>query len=217
MDKNIGAFLQQLRKSKGLTQKELAEQIGVSDKTISKWENGNSFPDTSMLLPLCNVLDITVNELLTCEKILPENYSIKAEENMISLIEKNKRTEKNNLVIEKIGLVVLCVGVLFLAISNAGLSFPMFRYIDIPSIIIVILLDVGVVLTSGARTKAKILYLLSKTLIPVGLLASIVSAIIMFGYIDTVGLNGSNLSVVLLSLLYSVVAKIVVEILRTKE
>ena len=88
MDKNIGAFLQQLRKSKGLTQKELAEQIGVSDKTISKWENGNSFPDTSMLLPLCNVLDITVNELLTCEKILPENYSIKAEENMISFIEK---------------------------------------------------------------------------------------------------------------------------------
>lgn len=213
MEKNIGEFLKELRKDKGLTQKELAEKIGISDKTISKWENGNSFPDTTMLLPLCNVLDVTVNELLTCEKIPPEIYSKKAEENMISLIEKNERTERSKAFIELMGIIVLCMGVIFLVISNAGLSFPMFRYFDIPSIIVVVMLDVGIILICGARTKEKIFELLSRIIIPVGVLVCIASAIVMLGNADDVGFKGANLSVVLLSLLYSVIAKIVVEIL----
>ena len=81
---NIGEFIQQSRKAKGFTQKDLGDRIGVSDKTISKWENGNSIPDTSILNELCATLDINVNELLSGEKLTPEIYSMKAEENMMN-------------------------------------------------------------------------------------------------------------------------------------
>ena len=93
---SIGEFIQILRKEKGLTQKELAEIIGLSDKTISKWENGNSLPDTSMLLPLCKALDVSVNELLSCERIPPEDYSMKAEENIMALLQENQNNKKSD-------------------------------------------------------------------------------------------------------------------------
>ena len=60
-----GKFIADERKKKGYTQRQLAEQLGISDKTISKWERGNGFPEISLLLPLCNELDLSVNELLT--------------------------------------------------------------------------------------------------------------------------------------------------------
>lgn len=219
MTKNIGEFLQELRKSKGLTQKELAEQIGVSNKTISKWENGNSVPDTSMLLPLCNALEITVNEFLSCEKILPENYSMKAEENIMALIEENKRTQKGNTVSRIIGGVVVCIALIFMVISAAGLPFPINNFLDPVSFINVVLIEVGVVLISRARTKEKVLQLLSKTILPAGLLSSIISVIIALLYVtdgDIMALR-VNLAVVVLALLYSVIIKIAVEILLIKD
>lgn len=217
MTKNIGSFLQELRKSKGLTQKELAEQIGISDKTISKWENGNSVPDTSMLLPLCNVLEITVNEFLSCEKILPENYSMKAEENIMALMEENKRTKKANIVLGMIGGIVLCIGLIFMAISNTGLSFPIYNFIDFPNMIIVVLIEIGVVLISRARTKEKVLQLVSKTIMPVGLLISIFTIIIvLMQTIDgDIRMLGACFAISVLPLLYSVIIKIAVEILLT--
>lgn len=219
MTKDIGKFLQEVRKSKGLTQKELAEQIGISDKTISKWENGNSVPDTSMLLPLCNALGITVNEFLSCEKILPENYSMKAEENIMALIEENKRTQKGNIVSRIIGGVVVFISLIFMLISNAGGLSPINNFIDFISLITVVMLEIGVVLISGARTKEKIVQLISKTILPVGLMVTIVSTIIILIYV----MDGNamalrvNLAVAALALLYSVVIKIVVEIMLVKE
>lgn len=91
---NIGEFIQQSRKAKGFTQKDLGDRIGVSDKTISKWENGNSIPDTSILNELCATLDINVNELLSGEKLTPEIYSMKAEENMMNLLEDNQKQQR---------------------------------------------------------------------------------------------------------------------------
>lgn len=67
--KKIGNFLSELRKEKGLTQKELAEQLYISSKAISKWETGVSIPHVDMLLPLANILDVTVTELLKGERI----------------------------------------------------------------------------------------------------------------------------------------------------
>ena len=86
----IGEFIQRSRKEKGWTQKELAEQIGVSDKTISKWENGNSVPDTGILASLCEVLEISVNELISGEKLPSEDYTKKAEENIMNLLQENQ-------------------------------------------------------------------------------------------------------------------------------
>ena len=216
MTKNIGEFLQELRKDKGLTQKGLAEQIGVSDKTISKWENGNSVPDTSMLLPLCNALEITVNEFLSCEKILPENYSMKAEENMMALMEENKRTQKGNMVSRIIGGVVICITLVFMLISSSGFLFQ--NFIDPISLIIVVLIEVGVILISRARTKEKVLQLLSKTILPVGILITLISVIVVLLVVDVDGMAfRANLAVVILALLYSVIIKIVVEILLIKK
>ena len=73
----IGKFISNERKAKGYTQKQLSELLAISDKTISKWEYGNGFPEASLLLPLCNELEITVNELLTGESISQQNYKKK--------------------------------------------------------------------------------------------------------------------------------------------
>ncbi|MBR1770467.1 MAG: helix-turn-helix transcriptional regulator [Lachnospiraceae bacterium] len=67
--KRIGQYIQQLRKANKMTQKELADRIGVSDKTVSKWENGNSMPDISLFSELCCVLNTNINELLSGEPL----------------------------------------------------------------------------------------------------------------------------------------------------
>lgn len=90
----IGKFISNERKAKGYTQKQLSELLGISDKTISKWECGNGFPEASLLLPLCNELEITVNELLTGERISQQNYKKKAEENMVNMIKEREENKK---------------------------------------------------------------------------------------------------------------------------
>ncbi|MBQ9103994.1 MAG: helix-turn-helix transcriptional regulator [Clostridia bacterium] len=80
-----GAFIAELRKEKGLTQKEVAEKLGVADKTVSKWETGRGLPEVSLMMPLCEVLGITVNELLSGEKISADKYVDKAEEHLYEL------------------------------------------------------------------------------------------------------------------------------------
>ena len=82
---SIGKFISACRKEKGLTQARLGELLGVTDRAVSKWETGRSMPDSSIMLALCGLLDITVNELLTGERIQMEDYSKKAEENLIEM------------------------------------------------------------------------------------------------------------------------------------
>lgn len=72
-----GKFISSLRKEKGLTQMMLADCLGISDKTVSKWECGAGLPDVSLMLPLCEVLEISVNELLTGVKMTDANYKRK--------------------------------------------------------------------------------------------------------------------------------------------
>lgn len=88
----IGRFIASERKRKGYTQRQLADLLEISDKTISKWERGNGFPEAVLLLPLCNELDITVNELLTGERVSEEDYRKKAEENMVDMIKERGRS-----------------------------------------------------------------------------------------------------------------------------
>ena len=92
-----GKFIADERKKKGYTQRQLAEQLGISDKTISKWERGNGFPEISLLLPLCNELDLSVNELLTGERISETEYREKAEENMVNLVKEENYFIRNGI------------------------------------------------------------------------------------------------------------------------
>lgn len=89
-----GRFIAGERKKKGYTQKQLAKKLQISDKTISKWECGNGFPEVSLLLPLCSELDITVNELLSGERVSDEDYRNKAEENMVNLVKEAQESKK---------------------------------------------------------------------------------------------------------------------------
>ena len=73
----IGKFILELRKEKNMTQQELADKIGVTDKAISKWENGRGMPDLSLMKPLCTALGITINDLLSGEKIDKKDYQDK--------------------------------------------------------------------------------------------------------------------------------------------
>ncbi len=89
-----GAFIAQLRKESNMTQVQLADELGVTNKAISKWENGNGFPEVSLLLPLCNELEITVNELLSGERVSEDDYRKKAEENMVNLVKEAQESKK---------------------------------------------------------------------------------------------------------------------------
>jgi transcriptional regulator with XRE-family HTH domain len=78
--KDIGKFISELRKSKKITQEELAEKLGVNNRTISRWKNGNNMPDVSIYKPLCDELNITINELLSGKKLSEKEYQEKLEE-----------------------------------------------------------------------------------------------------------------------------------------
>ena len=90
----IGKFIQTLRKEKKLTQLQLAEKLGVTDRAVSKWENGKCMPDLSLFIPLAEEFDVSVNELLSGEKIKEENYHKKLEENWIQYEIQQKKKEK---------------------------------------------------------------------------------------------------------------------------
>ena len=85
----IGRFIAERRKALGLTQRQLAERLAVSDKAVSKWETGRGLPDVLLMPPLCAVLGITVNDLLSGERVGEGDYQKKAEENMMELMKQN--------------------------------------------------------------------------------------------------------------------------------
>lgn len=93
--KRIGLFIALMRKEKGLTQKELADKLYISDKTVSKWETGNGLCDVTLMEPLCKELGITVNELFSGERIDDTEYKKRAEENMLSLALERKQSKRN--------------------------------------------------------------------------------------------------------------------------
>ena len=87
----IGKFIADTRKEKNLTQRQLADALSISDKTVSKWECGKGLPEVSLMLPLCGILEITVNDLLTGERVSQLEYQKKAEENMMDLMKELHR------------------------------------------------------------------------------------------------------------------------------
>lgn len=90
-----GKFIAEERKNKKLTQRQLADTLNISDKTISKWETGNGFPEISLLQPLCQALDISVNELLSGERLSEDEYKKKAEENMMDIMKEKTENKKS--------------------------------------------------------------------------------------------------------------------------
>lgn len=118
----IGKFIANCRKDKKLTQAQLAEKLNITDRAVSKWETGKSMPDSSIMLELCEILDITVNELLSGEKVDLENYEKKANENLIALKKKDENNIKKNVIIAVIFSASLLIGLLACIICDIAIS-----------------------------------------------------------------------------------------------
>ena len=106
-----GRFIAECRKEKNLTQMQLAEKLGITDKAISKWERGVSMPDTSIMLELCDILGISVNELLSGEKINMENNNQKNEQLLLDMA---KEAEQKNKIIWTSMWVIMSVCIIAL-------------------------------------------------------------------------------------------------------
>jgi transcriptional regulator with XRE-family HTH domain len=100
----VGAFITQCRKEKKLTQAQLAEKLNITDRAVSKWETGKSMPDSSIMLELCEILGITVNELLMGEREKRESYEEKGDENLDTIDTIKKR--KNRVGFKRLGAVI---------------------------------------------------------------------------------------------------------------
>ena len=126
----IGKFIASLRKSKKLTQQELAELLGVTDRAISNWENGRRMPDISLLKPLAENLGITVNELISGERIPEEKMMTAIETNLIQSLETAKKIKRKSFKI--IGVfVILIVLLLFILLAHYKSTYPQIKLYDI--------------------------------------------------------------------------------------
>ena len=116
----IGKFISEKRKEKKLTQSELAEKLGITDRAISKWENGICLPDAGTMPELCEILNITINDLFSGEKVDMKENEKKLEENLLEMTKMKEEKDKQLLnleVIIGIVLVIFFLGVIIIALS----------------------------------------------------------------------------------------------------
>jgi len=140
----IGKFIAEMRKEKNMTQVDLANKLGITDRAISKWENGRGMPDLSLIKPLCNELKITINDLLSGEKLNESEYQEKLEENILKTIDytdkkiiKTKKIFKT--IITVISILILSLIIMFIVDinrmnNNLPVLFSTWGYTYTPSI-----------------------------------------------------------------------------------
>ena len=114
----IGKFIAKRRKEKQLTQAQLAEKLNITDRAVSKWETGKCMPDSSVMLELCGILGITVNELLSGEEVDMESLEKKADENLIALKRKDENNMTKNVVVSVLFSMLLLTGIMICLICN---------------------------------------------------------------------------------------------------
>lgn len=136
----IGQFIAQKRKECGFTQRQLADILNISDKTVSKWERGNGMPEVSLMLPLCEALHINVNELLSGEDLTDADYKQKAEENMMNLA-REKEESKKKLVLAVIECVLTIISGMTLMLVARML--PMEQWLRAVLIVLAVLVMLG--------------------------------------------------------------------------
>lgn len=172
----IGKFISTLRKEKKLTQEQLAEKIGVTNKSISRWENGKTMPDLSLLEPLSNLLGITINELISGEKIKEEKVIPTLEKSLINTIDYSNQKIKSEH--KRVSILFMAIGsiisILAFAIFNRESS-----WCSIYSLIGIILFIIGI------SRQLKIKKMFDKVIISTLLFLSI---FLMFNLIDFIGI-----------------------------
>lgn len=133
----IGKFIAEKRKEKGYTQFSLAEELNITDRAISKWENGKSMPDSSIMLELCSKLGISVNDLLSGEVVEMKEYNEKLEQNLIDMVKQKEERDKRLLSLEIVmGLLLFAIFFTLMIIAS---------YLDVDDNVRFMLIMVGFV------------------------------------------------------------------------
>ena len=115
----IGKFIAECRRNVNLTQMQLAEKLGITDRAISKWETGRSLPDSSIMLELCGILGITVNDLLSGEVVTMDNYNKELENNLLEMVRQKEEADKRLLTLEWVIAILSCI-ILFVPVFVAA-------------------------------------------------------------------------------------------------
>ncbi|MBQ8849422.1 MAG: helix-turn-helix domain-containing protein [Clostridia bacterium] len=143
-----GRFIAELRREKEMTQRQLADRLNISDKTVSKWETGKGMPEISLMIPLCELLGISVSELLSGERLSADLYKKKAEENIMDLVKEREESKR------KIALMAVTLVITMLASVTLFLVSGIF---EMSVALRVILLVIGfVVLVGGIFVAASL-------------------------------------------------------------
>ena len=115
----IGKFIAECRRSVSLTQMQLAEKLSVTDRAVSKWETGKSLPDSSIMLELCDILKITVNDLLCGEVVTMENYNREMENKLVEMVKEKEESDRRLLRMEIVtGVMSLLPLIASIVIAN---------------------------------------------------------------------------------------------------
>ena len=113
-----GRFIAERRKENNLTQMQLAEKLGITDRAVSKWETGKSLPDAALMLELCEILKITVNDLLSGEVVIMDNYNKELENNLLEMVRQKEKSDKKLLSLEVfIGITATVILFVFIALA----------------------------------------------------------------------------------------------------
>jgi len=149
----IGQFIASCRKEQGMTQANLAERLGITDRAVSKWETGRSLPDSGIMLELCGLLHINVNELLSGERIMAESYDRMAEKNLLTM--KQEMEKQNRLMLKMeygISFPVIVTGLVMCALA-AYVEMPAWVRILLIAAALAMILIVGMIAV-GIEQKA---------------------------------------------------------------
>ena len=133
----IGRFIAQRRKANNMTQMQLAEKLGITDRAVSKWETGKSLPDVAIMPELCGLLNITINDLFNGEVVVMEDYKEKSEKLLIEMAKQKEQADKNLLTLE------ILIGVLSVIIL-LGFTFAA-SFFDMPDWARICLIIAGVI------------------------------------------------------------------------
>ena len=167
----IGKFISECRKNRKMTQSELAEKLGISDKSVSKWETGKCMPDLSLFKPLCEELEITINELLSGEKIDKKDYQNKLEENIVNIV--NYSDKKSDVIgyfiFTFIGFISFVIGISFHSTDN---MFP----------ILFELFGISIILFGFNKLLVNVKKITR-------IIISIIIFVILFGFIETIDIS----------------------------
>jgi len=208
-------FIKELREQQNMTQKELADRLQVSFQTISKWENGKSLPDLEMMSNLCQIFGISINELLSGERISIEELQLRSEKNIKELILENESNRKNNRWKIIIGISVLALSLFMCVVFLFGTDFSrIIWFIDAPSIIIFVCVLTALSLVSkNALTSDR--NLAERCIFPVGVIMSILNIITMLNSTEDIYMK--NIAICILPILYSSFVYVVMQCWKNRE